>query len=105
MKKIFIIPILILLVFMGVYAKENIIKKEYIINEEVTIKNFNLKLTDAIYTIDNKLELIFEIKNTSNKSVIINSENYFKLYDINQVKIHNTFHNSNNLIKQNETNK
>lgn len=83
-------------------SKKNI-KSNYSFNEEAVLDHFDLKLKDASYLENDVLELTFEITNNSKNSVTINADNYFKLYDINQVQVLNKYTANTNIIKKDET--
>lgn len=102
-KYLLIILIFICVVFISGCDKDKFIpKSEYKINDLAMIDDLNLTLTNANLE-NNNLELVFQITNNTKKTVTINPDTNFKLYDINKVETLNTYSNNTNIIKKGQT--
>lgn len=104
MRKYWFGLILLVLIPFIVGCNDNKIipKSEYKVGEEAMIDDIYLTLTSATYN-DDILELVFKIRNDTGKTMTINPESNFKLYDINRVLVTNSFTNNSNVIKKGQT--
>ncbi len=101
MKKALFSIICLFIIIITVGCKQIIPKTEYEINETAIIDNIKIKLIDK--KIENKtLELVFEITNQNDKSITLDPDNNFKLYD-NQIVLSNIYTGNKNVLKQNKT--
>ena len=104
MKKVLYIIFIVAfgLVLFGCNNTKFIPKSQYGLNELAMIDDINLTLINSNLE-NNNLELVFQITNNTNKTITINPDTNFKLYDINKVEILNTYSNNNNIIKKGQT--
>ncbi len=80
------------------------IKPEYDVNEQAIADDIELLVNEVIYNENNDtLKIKIKMTNKRNNTVTIKSDEMFKLYDINKVQIPNSYNNSTNIIKKNET--
>jgi len=105
MKKIFVLCLFILVIGIGLTGcgKDAILKSEYTLGEVASIDDLTIKLEQAKYTEDKKLELVFDITNNRDNTLTLSPDDYFVLYDINKVQIPNTFSNTTNIVKKNSS--
>ncbi len=94
----------ILLIFTFTACSNNIVPKtEFLLDEDASIDDLDIKMTKAYINDNNMLEVVFSITNNRSNSVTLVADDYFKLYDINKVQIPNKYNNKNNLIKKHQT--
>lgn len=102
MKKILLIVICFIVMFITGCTSNVIPKSEYLINEEAEMDNLIITLKSASKLENDELELVFEIKNNRKDTITITADEFFKLYDINKVQIPNTYEESSAVIKKNK---
>lgn len=84
--------------------EKNTINNEYKINEEVETDKLNVKLNDVYYNDDKTgIEVSFDITNNSDKTITIDPEENFKIYNDKKEQLKNTYQNETNIIKKGET--
>lgn len=105
MKKILLFGLLIFVIGIGLTGcgKDAILKSEYALGEVASIDDIAIKLEQAKYTEDKKLELVFDITNNRDNTLTLSPDDNFVLYDINKVQIPNTFSNNTNIVKKNSS--
>lgn len=95
---------IVLLIFTFTACGNDIIPRtEFLLNEDASIDDLDVKMTKAYINDNNMLEVVFSITNNRGNSVTLVADDYFKLYDINRVQIPNKYNNKKNLIKKNQT--
>ena len=104
MKKLTkVLLLLVLVIFTAACGNNQIPKTEFFLNEEATIDKIVLVLKEAKYTESNQIEFVFSITNKTKNTITLDPDTNFKLYDVNQFQISNTYQNNINIIKKNET--
>ena len=102
MKKILLIGLIIITVLITGCSNGNIVPKtEFVKGEQALLDDIYLTLNEVGYQ-DDTLTLNFKIENKTKNTITIIPDSNFKLYDINQVQIKNTYSNNTNVIKKNE---
>ena len=98
---------LFLTILLLVGCVKNPMKTEYYVGETARIDDLKVELVSANDTdaVSDKmvLEIVFKITNKRDNTLTINPDTYFRLYDLNQVQVPNSFQNNNNVIKKNQT--
>lgn len=80
------------------------IKPEYSVNEQAIADDIELLLNEVIYNETHQaLRIKVKMTNKRDNTVTIKSDEMFKLYDINKVQIPNSYNNTTNIIKKDET--
>lgn len=102
MKKILLIIICFIVMFITGCTSNVIPKSEYLMNEVAEMDNLKIELKTAIWNENQELELNFEIENNRKDTITIVPDENFKLYDINKVQIPNTYIGNSIVIKKNE---
>lgn len=102
MKKVLLIVICFIVMFITGCTSNVIPKSEYSINEQAEMDNLKITLKSVSKLENNELELVFEIENNRKDTITITADEFFKLYDINKVQIPNTYEESSTVIKKNE---
>ncbi len=102
MKKVLLIVICFIVMFITGCTSNVIPKSEYSINEQAEMDNLKITLKSVSKLENNELELVFEIQNNRKDTITITADEFFKLYDINKVQIPNTYEESSTVIKKNE---
>lgn len=106
MKRVLRLFIFISFIFLlsGCNMNQNYINKtEFFLNEDAYIDDISIKMTKASINENNMLEIVFSITNNRKNTITLVADNYFKLYDINKVQIHNQYQNNTNIIKKDQT--
>lgn len=102
MKKILLIGLILITVLITGCSNTNIVPKtEFVKGEQALLDDIYLTLNEVGYQ-DDTLTLNFKIENKTKNTITIIPDSNFKLYDINQVQIKNTYSNNTNVIKKNE---
>lgn len=102
MKKILLIIICFIVMFITGCTSSVIPKSEYLMNEVAEMDDLKIELKTAIWNENQELELNFEIENNRKDTITIVPDENFKLYDINKVQIPNTYTGNSIVIKKNE---
>ena len=80
------------------------IKPEYSVNEQAIADNIELLINEVTYNETHQtLKIKIKMTNKRDNTITIKSDEMFKLYDINKVQIPNSYNNSVNIIKKDET--
>ena len=80
------------------------IKPEYSVNEQAIADDIELLINEVIYNETHQtLRIKVKMTNKRDNTVTIKSDEMFKLYDINKVQIPNSYNNTTNIIKKDET--
>ena len=80
------------------------IKPEYSVNEQAIADDIELLVNEVIYNETHQtLRIKVKMTNKRDNTVTIKSDEMFKLYDINKVQIPNSYNNTTNIIKKDET--
>ncbi len=80
------------------------IKPEYSVNEQAIADNIELLINEVTYNETHQtLKIKIKMTNKRDNTITIKSDEMFRLYDINKVQIPNSYNNSVNIIKKDET--
>jgi len=83
MKKLFVFGLFILVMGISLTGcgKDAILKSEYTLGEVASIDDLTIKLEQAKYTEDKKLELVFDITNNRDNTLTLSPDDNFVLYE------------------------